>query len=196
MNRTWSATWGVLVMVIGATSRGESNASEEMRASAVATPAPARSSLFESELDVPDHEKPGRSREAIARMREILTRVIKMLEEAREERDVVKLNCINEKLTSIKGLLRIAEQSDVLLQEALARRDTEISSHEFEKIMIANQKCGQLATESEGCVGELAVYAGDTEVEVVIEDMPEGDSSDNMGGVPIITRPPAASPYQ
>ena len=55
-------------------------------------------------------------------MREILSRVLKHLEEAREERDVIKLNCVNEKLTAIKGLLKISEQADVSMQEALARR--------------------------------------------------------------------------
>lgn len=191
------ATGALVALVAVKPASSATGNAEEVRASAASEPLPApRATLLEPETNVPDAEKPGRSKEALARMREILTRIIKMLEEAREERDVVKLNCVNEKLTAVKGLLRIAEQSDVMLQEALARRDAEISGHEFEKIMIASQKCGQLATEAEGCVGELAVYAGETEVEVVIENMPEGDESDNVGGIDIITRPPSASPYQ
>jgi len=190
----------VLIGLFGSAATAGMGAAQEAReveASAPQAPKVApRNDFFEPDVDVPDAQKPARSRDAVAKMREILTRVIKLLEEAREERDVVKLNCVNEKLTAIKGLLRVSEQADVLLQEALARRDTEISSHEFEKIMIAEHKSDQLATESEGCVGEQAVYAGDTEVEVVIEGGAPEDTTDNFGGIEVITRPPAASPYQ
>lgn len=144
-----------------------------------------------------DSDKASHSKSAVARMRVILTAVLKYLTEARDEKDVVKLNCVNEKLTAIKGLLRISEQADVTLQEALARRDTEVSAHEFEKIVIAQRKCEQLLAESEACVGELAVYAGDTEVELILENVPEEDPADaDVNEVVLITRPPAASPFQ
>jgi hypothetical protein len=145
---------------------------------------------------VPDAEKPAKSQEHIARMREILTKVLKHLEEARDEKDIVKLNCVNEKLTNIKGLLKISEDGDVKMQEALARRAAEDAAHEYEKIAIARSKCEQLFAESEACVGELAVYAGDTQVEVVVEGEPPDDLADNIPPVDIIVRPPAASPYQ
>ena len=146
--------------------------------------------------EVPDAEKAGRSREHLERMREILTKVLKHLEDAREERDVIKLNCVNEKLTAVKGLLKISEQADVAMQEALARRNPEVAQHEYEKIAIASSKCEQLFAESEACVGELAVYAGDTQVEVEIEGEPPVDISEEMPFGELITRPPAASPYQ
>ena len=145
---------------------------------------------------VPDSQKAGNSATHLARMKEILSRVLKHLEDAREERDVVKLNCVNEKLTAIKGLLRISEQADVAMQEAVARRNPEVADHEYEKIAIAVSKCEQLFAESEACVGELAVYAGETEVEVVIEGEPPEDISEDLPTVEVITRPPAASPYQ
>jgi hypothetical protein len=148
---------------------------------------------------VPDSEKLEYSRKAVTRMKEVLSRVLKHLEEARDERDVVKLNCVNEKLTAVKGLLKISEQADVTMQEALARRDTEVSAHEFDKINIAQRKTEQLLAESEACVGELAVYAGDTQVEVVLEDVPTTDPTRNTGSGSTYTdvvRPPAASPYQ
>ena len=129
-------------------------------------------------------------------MKEILTKVLKHLEEARDEKDIVKLNCVNEKLTNVKGLLKISEDGDVKMQEALARRNSEEAAHEYEKIAVARTKCEQLFAESEACVGELAVYAGDTQVEVVVEGEPPEDISENIPGIDIIVRPPAASPYQ
>jgi len=145
---------------------------------------------------IPDSDKLEQTRTSIARMRDILARVLKHLEDARDERDIVKLNCVNEKLTAIKGLLKISEQSDVTLQESLARRDAEAAAHELEKVSIALRKCEQLMGESEGCVGELAVYAGDTEVEMVVEGVPSDDPTANKGVPDVVFRPPAASPYQ
>jgi hypothetical protein len=159
---------------------------------AAAAPAPPAAEVEQ----VPDEQKVGRSRELIDRMKEVLSKVLKHLEDAREERDVIKLNCVNEKLTAVKGLLKISEQADVAMQEALARRNAEVAQHEFEKISIAGTKCEQLFAESEACVGELAVYAGDTQVEVVVEGEPPDDLSENIPEVEIITRPPAASPFQ
>jgi hypothetical protein len=146
---------------------------------------------------VPDNQKSSRSAQQLARMRTILTEVLEHLAEAREERDVVKLNCVNEKLTAIKGLLKISEQADVAMQEALARRNSEIAHHEFEKVAVAGTKCEQLFSESEACVGELAVYSGETEVELEVKEEPTVDLSE--GGeatVEVITRPAPASPYQ
>ena len=154
--------------------------------------------------DVPDSEKVNQGRAVLDRLRDVFSRVVKHLEEAREEKDVVKLNCVNEKLTAIKGLLKISEQSSVALEEAIARRDARRAQHEFEKLSIAGQKAEQLFAESEACVGELAVYAGDTEVAVEVnEDVPVADPVRviQVPPVDIITdtntsRPPAASPFQ
>lgn len=146
--------------------------------------------------NVSDDEKPGRARDAVTRMRDLLPPLLKHLEDARAERDVLKLNCVNAKLTVIKGLLKISEQSDVVMQEALARRDVETAAHEFEKISIALKKSEQFAAEGEACVGDLAMYAGDTVVEF---EAPEGDSEDstsNTGGSEVgqVARPQVASP--
>lgn len=137
-------------------------------------------------------ERIARSASHLDRMRGVLKTVLKYLEEAREKRDVIKLNCVNEKLTAVKGLLKVSEQADVAMQEALARRDEETGREEYDKISIARGKVDQLLTESEACVGELSVYTGDTVVEMI---------GGNTGDIPnpppttpdIVVRPPAAS---
>lgn len=173
-----------------------SSAPAETTATPVEAPKKAETAPVEVIDDVPDQEKAANSATHLERMKAILARVLKHVEDAREERDVVKLNCVNEKLTAIKGLLRISEQADVSMQEALARRNSEVANHEYEKIAIAMSKCEQLVAESEACVGELAVYAGDTQVEVEITGEPPEDLSEDIPKDEIITRPPAASPYQ
>jgi hypothetical protein len=105
---------------------------------------------------VPDPEKIKISADSVTRMRGALKDVLQKLEEARNTKDVVKLNCVNEKLTQVKGLLRISEQSDVALQESIARRETATAEHEFTKVTIARSKVEQLRAEAEQCIGQLA----------------------------------------
>ena len=145
---------------------------------------------------VPDPEKVKTSAESVGRMRGALKDVLQKLEEARNTKDVVKLNCVNEKLTQIKGLLRISEQSDVQLQEAVARRETATAEHEFTKVTIARSKVEQLRAEAEQCIGQLAFRTDENlTVEVDVPDyLPPGDPTQMPQPTPIDSRPPPASP--
>ena len=67
-------------------------------------------------------ERPKRAAEAISSMRSSLRLVTSRVEDARNEKDVVKLNCVNEKLAQIKGLLKVAEQSEVAMKGADRQR--------------------------------------------------------------------------
>ncbi len=176
---------------------------EEIEAKDANAPPPPPSK--EQGVVVADYQKPGAARDAVTRIRDILGKIMGNLDEARDERDMVKLNCVAEKLAAVKGLLKISEQSETTLQVSLGRRDSESASHEFEKINIAQRKCEQLLAESEACVGELAVYSGDTELEMETFGVPDTDPTvDNDGAFtadkfhedPSTGRPPAASPFQ
>ncbi|WPB74576.1 hypothetical protein KYC5002_36880 [Archangium violaceum] len=160
-------------------------------------PAPVAMSA-EKASDVPDTQKLERSSKAIGSMREVLRDVLAKLEEARRAKDVVKLNCVNEKLTQIKGLLRISEQADVSLQEAASTRDPTSSAHEYTKVMIAQQKVAQLRTEVEKCIGQLAFQA-DENMAVEVEEpsnLPGGDPTQPAPVEGIVVRPPPASAVQ
>lgn len=140
-------------------------------------------------------EKLAKSAEFLSHMRSGLKLVLAKLEEARSSRDVVKLNCVNEKLTNIKGLLRISEQADVSLQESVARREEQAADHEFTKVAIARQKIEQLKAEAEQCVGLLAFETGPTEV-IVQEpaDLPALDPTSTVPPPPVVIRNSPESP--
>lgn len=144
---------------------------------------------------VPDPAKVQRSGEAVTRMRSQLKDVLAKLEEARSSKDVVKLNCVNEKLTRIKGLLRISEQSDIQLQEAVARKERTTAEHEYTKVLIARTKVDQLRAEAEDCIGQLAFRTDESlSVEVEVPDyLPSGDPTEIQLPIPIDSRPAAAS---
>lgn len=153
---------------------------------------------FEKASDVPDAEKLQRSTQALGAMREVLRQVLGKVEEARRTKDVVKLNCANEKLTQIKGLLRISEQADVSLQEALSRKETATSDHEYTKVMIARQKVTQLRAQAEECIGQLA-FRTDENLFVEVEEpenLPGGDPTRPPPPEDVTVRPPPASPLR
>jgi hypothetical protein len=145
--------------------------------------------------EVTPEEKKRRSGDALTAMRSVLKDALGKLEEARNTRDVVKLNCVNEKLTQIKGLLRISEQADVSMQEALAKAEKTTADHEFTKVMIARQKVEQLRSEAEECIGQLAFQTDQNMVvEVEIPDNLPEDPTNPAQPPPIVSRPPPASP--
>jgi len=143
-----------------------------------------------------DQQKLEQAEDHLARMKLVLKQVIGRLEDARNEKDIVRLNCVNEKLTQIKGLLKVSEQADIAMQEAVARRD-ESAEGEFQKIGIARAKVDQLRSEVEECIGQLA-FAVDEKTTVEVEqpkDLPITDMTQREPPAPIVSRPPPASRY-
>jgi hypothetical protein len=170
----------------------------------------------------PDQEKLEAAADNIARMKTALKLVLGRAEQARNEKDVVKLNCVNEKLTQIKALLKVAEQADVALHESLASR-AGAGEAEFSKVAITRTKVDRLRREAEECIGQLA-YMVDEKTTVEVEqpaglpgaeaaslgvatrtDDPAdvvariGDDRGRRGPAfdpPPVVRPPAASPWR
>lgn len=145
-----------------------------------------------------------RSAKSLERMRRALKIVLVKLEEARDTKDVIKLNCVNDRLTDVKSMLRISEQADVNLQEAIARQDLSKAIHALGTVEANGRKIEQLATESDQCIGLLAFdTAGTTltvqepEVDFWADDLGEamgapGDPADEG----LTTRPMVASPVE
>ena len=96
-----------------------------------------------------------RAAEDLARLRRALREVLARVEDARLERDLVKLLCVDEKLARMKVLIGVAERADVALAEAIASKDESIDI-EFSKIAIARSKVDALRAEAAGCIGQLA----------------------------------------
>lgn len=134
-----------------------------------------------------DEEKRSKAEGMLQDGRAALSRGSTVLAEARAAKDVVQLNCVNEKLTQIKGLLKLSEDASVRMYDGMAGGLGDVVNHEFTKMSVAHQKIGVLRAELDQCVGESSVYTGETEVDVVVDD--EGQQAD-----PTKTRPPQAAP--
>lgn len=130
--------------------------------------------------------------ELIKAMREGLKSVIAVQQIARKQKDVIKLNCVNDKLLQVKQLLNIAETANTDLQEAIAQSDENERYHQYGKIVVAAEQVRLLVEESRNCIGEELVYVGPLQVDV---DKPEvedpGDDTD-----PSVEPPAYASPFR
>lgn len=149
-----------------------------------------------------DAEKVAKASEHVVKMKAAMKNVLQRVEDARNEKDVVKLNCVNEKLTQVKGLLKVAEQADVALSEAVARKDDSADT-EFQKISMARAKVDQLRGEADQCIGQLAyVVSSETTVEVEQPDnLPSLDVTrrqpppEPVVSPPVVRKPPASKWY-
>lgn len=118
----------------------------------------------ESGREVPVSQYIPLSDQAVQEMRKELNAALETVNEARESKDAVRLNCVNDKVTAMKGILRISEDAMVALQEAMVSNANEKARYEFGKIKVAKKKMGQLAREAKNCAGAEASYTGEAEV--------------------------------
>jgi hypothetical protein len=118
-------------------------------------------------------------------------------QQAKSDKDVIRLNCLLDKLTQVKVNGNILDQALQSLQEAVSRRDETAQFHEYTRITIINQKAQVLRTEADACVGSETNYIGPTKVVV---EAPPGLNEDvdqpYHPEPPVVDRPPPASPFQ
>lgn len=109
------------------------------------------------------------AQENVGAMRTALSKGLDELKMAREKRDAVELTCVNENVTAMKGILRVAEDSVVSLQEAMSGNDTERGRYEFRKIHVSKRKMDELLTAAINCAG-ADVTTSNTSVTMEVDD--------------------------
>jgi hypothetical protein len=130
------------------------------------------------------------------RVTENLKKVQGFIEKARSDKDIIKLNCLTDKLVQLKANLVVVDNAMKDLQEAIARRDEGASVHEYTRITIVQQKAAVLGAEGQSCVGEDLAYVGATVVDVDDSGVPPGDFTDPAPPPFVVDRPPSASPSE
>jgi len=167
------------------------------RAQSDTAAAKSQSSQIIADEKVSPGDREARVEHALEQMHAQTAAMEKSASQARDEKDIVKLDCVNAKLNQAKGLVRISETAATDLHEANARSDDDTSHNAFSKASIAGRKVAQLRQEAEQCIGQLAYYTDDkTRVDV---EVPAGLPSDDPTSVPlpapIDSRPSPASGF-
>lgn len=126
----------------------------------------------------------------LAGMETAASNVRKLLAKAREQRDVVKALCLDDKLTQMDVTKRSAGERSSALRQAVARQDKELASHEYTILVVLKERVQQLSAEANQCIGVEAGFVGETKVTVDIDpNLPSDDPSEYPEN-PVITVPP------
>lgn len=121
------------------------------------------------------------------------TTVRRQLSQAREQKDVVKALCLNDKLNQIDLAIRTASDRIGGLQAAAAANDQERSKHQYTVILVLKDRVTALVSEANQCIGEETGFIGESNVTVTVEDVPEVDPS-AFPDDPLVSEPPVTTP--
>ena len=99
--------------------------------------------------------KSKRSATALNEIKASLKVALKNLQEAYDKNNAIRINCVKGHLATTKGLLRIAEEAEVSLKEAIVTDQVDIINHEFVKIMMAQEQAKRAQSLLLGCSGDL-----------------------------------------
>jgi hypothetical protein len=158
-----------------------------------ATPPAADISVKQKPMLTPE-EMVAQAKEYFHGMGEVIKRIQLLQDQSKRTKDIIKLNCVTDKLVQGKVNINIAEQSMAALQESIARADEGGRTHEFTRLTIVNQKVSVLGAEAENCIGEDLSFIGATRVDVDVDpNIPQTDPSQPGSPGVDIERPGEAS---
>jgi hypothetical protein len=94
--------------------------------------------------------------------------VRKMLEQAEKEGESAtqKIQCLNNKLASIRALQEVSDGANGSMQEALAANQNELADFHFRKIAVAITKVRQFVAEAEACMGQTGTTGGTESIDI------------------------------
>lgn len=121
-------------------------------------------------------------------------RVSTMLDEARQERDIIRVTCLNDKLAQINANLRSLQRRTGNLSDAVAASDPDRGGHEFTVITVLDQKLTVLDREASQCIGEDIFETGATTVTTEIEDNTPSNSPEALPVPPVALPVPVVPP--
>lgn len=151
---------------------------------------------METEAQISPAEMREQVASLISEMQGMLKRVVDLQQVARKEKDVIKLNCVNDKLLQVKQLLNIADEAENELVEAIAQQDEADRYHQYGQVTISHEKVSVLRDEAEACIGEELIFLGPTEVETDAPDIQDDPTDDDTFEDDLLLEDPAyASPF-
>lgn len=102
----------------------------------------------------------------------------RQLQIAKDDRDVVRVLCLNDKLNQVNVAQRSAQDRLGVLQTAAQRADADRTRHEYTVLEVLADRVRVLLNESSQCVGEETGFIGEAEVTVSIDpSLPDADTS-------------------
>lgn len=116
--------------------------------------------------------------------------VRRQLAEARENRDVVRVLCLNDKLNQIDLAIRTANDRIEALSAAVTENDGVRAKHEYTVAQVLKERVTVLGGEANACIGEQTGFVDEARVKVDIDPNVADTDPSEPTDPPIITEPP------
>jgi hypothetical protein len=120
--------------------------------------------------------------------------VRRQLAHAREQKDVVKALCLNDKLNQIDLATRTATDRVAGLEAGVNANDAERSKHQYTVILVLRDRVNTLVSEANQCIGESVGFVGESAVTMEIDDSVPPIDPSGFPEDPIVSQPPIVSP--
>ena len=130
--------------------------------------------------------------EIIEEVRGKLARLVELRKLARDSKDVIKLNCVNDKLLLYKQVVNLAEEAQVDMAEAIAQSDEAGRHRHYDQVLAARARAHELRRAAEACIGVEMEFVGPTRLLV---DEPLIDELDRAAGWFELDDPKYATPF-
>jgi len=152
------------------------------------------------EIEKPDSQYVGDKiawvNEQMVKAKGIYRRVQNMLDRARQEKDSVKIDCLDDKLTQIHVNIRGIEERKGALEISINAGDNATAEQQFTILKIYIARINGLMGEAEGCLGDTDVVIGESETVVTIDEhITVEDPSETADVFEGTEQPPHASGY-
>ena len=108
--------------------------------------------------------------EQVGQAYQVRSRVQSLLDQARKEKDSIKISCLADKLTQLEVNLQGIEERRSAFDEALSGNDNANVEQQFTVLQIYISRIQSLMAEAENCVGEGDVVVGESETIVTIDE--------------------------
>lgn len=177
--------WSVLAMgVLAAPSMrfGEAVAQDAAVASAAIVPPTPSVDLsppgtMDAREDLSPQQRVARAKALLKAMEQFSKSISQQLQAARTARDVVRVLCLNDKLTQVDVALASALDRLTALEGAAARGDADRLRHEYTVVEVIHDRVRVLVDESAQCVGAETGFIADAEVSVTVDpNLPEAET--------------------
>ena len=123
-------------------------------AARLAEDAPASADTIDAQIEAtPPERYADVANDALTAMRATMQKGLDEVKRAHDEKDAVRVTCVNEPVTTMKGVMRVGEDANTALLEAIGTQNTSDASREFRKLKKSQKRMDALLAVARSCAG-------------------------------------------
>lgn len=140
-------------------------------------------------------EMSAKAQALVARQEEDYRQLLALKEKAKKQRDVIKLNCVNDKLVQVKAQMNIGEGQKTRLDAAISADRGAEASTLIEELKATADRVSRIRDEAVTCLGEPELFKQESGIQVEKPEIPDDPTVIDPTNVVDIEPPGYASPF-